>query len=96
MIALDTNVLIYACDRPDPKRQQTAIDLVTASPKGVLLWQVAGVFIAASRKLSAQGFTAADVWSRLSEFLALLPRVLPTPAVLQVAQSLHVIHRVSI
>lgn len=95
MIALDTNVLIYACDRSDPKRQQTAIDLVTASPEGVLLWQVACEFIAASRKLSAQGFTAADAWSRLSEFLALLPLVLPTPAVLQGAQSLHVIHRMS-
>ncbi len=29
MIALDTNVLIYACDRADSRRQQIAIDLVT-------------------------------------------------------------------
>ncbi len=27
MIALDTNVLIYACDKADLKRQQVALDL---------------------------------------------------------------------
>jgi predicted nucleic acid-binding protein len=41
MIALDTNVLIYACDRSDPQRQQTAIQLVASSTDGVLLRQVA-------------------------------------------------------
>ena len=95
MIALDTNVLIYACDRSDSRRQQTAIDLVAGSPEGVLLWQVACEFIAASRKLSSQGFAAADAWSRLSEFLEVLPLVLPSPGVLQRAQSLHVTHGVS-
>jgi predicted nucleic acid-binding protein len=69
MIALDTNVLIYACDRSDPQRQQTAIQLVASSADGVLLWQVACEFVAASRKLSAQGFSASDAWSRLAEFL---------------------------
>ncbi len=44
MIALDTNVLLYACDRADPKRQQTAIDLIANSRDGVLLWQVACEF----------------------------------------------------
>jgi predicted nucleic acid-binding protein len=29
MIALDTNILIYACDKADLKRQQVAIDLVS-------------------------------------------------------------------
>jgi hypothetical protein len=51
-IALDTNILIYACDREDSRRQQIAIDLVANSPDGVLLWQVACEFVAASRKLS--------------------------------------------
>ncbi|MGO8732195.1 MAG: hypothetical protein ACLQVM_05325 [Terriglobia bacterium] len=41
MIALDTNVLLYACDRADSRRQQIAIDLVANSRDGVLLWQVA-------------------------------------------------------
>jgi predicted nucleic acid-binding protein len=66
MIALDTNVLIYACDRADSKRQQIAIDLIANSRDGVLLWQVACEFVAASRKLNAQGFTALDAWSRLA------------------------------
>lgn len=95
MIALDTNILIYACDRADSRRQQIAINLVANRSDGVLLWQVACEFVAASRKLSAQGFTASDAWSRLTEFLALLRLVLPTASVLQRAQGLHTTHSVS-
>jgi predicted nucleic acid-binding protein len=95
MIALDTNVLIYACDRSDPQRQQTAIQLVTSSIDGVLLWQVACEFVAASRKLSTQGFSASDAWSRLDEFLGLFRLVLPSEGVLNRAQGLHVSHKVS-
>ena len=32
MIALDTNVLIYACDKSDPRRQQVALDLIGGCP----------------------------------------------------------------
>jgi predicted nucleic acid-binding protein len=59
MIALDTNILIYACDKSDARRQQIALDLIADAVDGILLWQVACEFVAASRKLSAQGFTAA-------------------------------------
>jgi predicted nucleic acid-binding protein len=62
MIAVDTNVLIYACDQSDPRRQQIALDLVTNTEDGVLLWQVACEFISASRKLSKQGFTSTHAW----------------------------------
>ena len=51
MIALDTNVLIYAYDKAEPERQRTAVDLISQVKDGVLLWQVACEFIAASRKL---------------------------------------------
>jgi len=51
MIALDTNVLIYACDKADLKRQQVALALISNAGDGVLLWQVACEFVAASRKL---------------------------------------------
>ena len=64
MIALDTNVLVYACDRSDRGRQAQALDLIDRAVDGVLLWQVACEFIAAARKLSAHGFTAADTWNR--------------------------------
>ena len=76
MIGVDTNVLIYACDKADPRRQQIALDLVTNIDNGVLLWQVACEFISASRKLSKQGFTSTQAWNRLAEFQALLPLVL--------------------
>jgi predicted nucleic acid-binding protein len=65
MIALDTNILIYACDKADLKRQQVAIDLVSNARDGVLLWPVACEFVAASRKLRSQGFTMVDAWERL-------------------------------
>ena len=49
MIALDTNILIYACDKADPARQKVALDLISRISGGVLRWQVACEFIAASR-----------------------------------------------
>ena len=52
-------------------------------------------FVAASRKLSAQGFTASDAWRRLTEFLALLRLTLPTAGVLERGQWLHATHGVS-
>ena len=95
MIALDTNVLLYACDRADSRRQQIAIDLIASSRDGVLLWQVACEFVAASRKLSAQGFTASHAWNRLTEFLAVLPLILPTAGVLERGRTLYATQRVS-
>lgn len=89
MIAVDTNVLIYACDQADQRRQKIALDLVTSSTDGVLLWQVACEFLSASGKLSKQGFTPTDAWNRLNEFQDLLPLVLPTDANLVRAKALH-------
>jgi predicted nucleic acid-binding protein len=89
MIALDTNVLIYACDRADPGRQQVALDLIARTTDGVLLWQVACEFIAASRKLAGQGLTPQHAWERLGEFAAIFPLVLPTPETLERARTLH-------
>ena len=63
MIAIDTNILIYACDQADPRRQKIALDLIADTQDGVLLWQVACEFLAASRKLDKQGFTPARVES---------------------------------
>ena len=47
MIAIDTNVLIYACDQTDPRRQNIALDLIANAQDGVLLSQVACEFLAA-------------------------------------------------
>ena len=95
MIALDTNILIYACDKSDARRQQIALDLIADAADGILLWQVACEFVAASRKLSAQGFTAAHAWSRLSEFVGVLRLALPTAGILERARTLHATHGVS-
>lgn len=89
MIALDTNVLIYACDKADAHRQQRALDVISDAADGVLLWQVACEFVAASRKLVDQGFTPADAWARLADYLEVFPLLLPVPAVLDKARLLH-------
>jgi predicted nucleic acid-binding protein len=89
MIALDTNVLIYACDKADLNRPQVAIDLVSNAGDGVLLWQVACEFVAASRKLRFQGFTMADAWERLADYLDLFPLILPAAGALERARILH-------
>lgn len=89
MIAFDTNVLIYSCDHSDPVRQQRAFELLAAVEDGVLLWQVAVEFVAASRKLASQGFTSADAWARLREFMDVLTLVMPSPRVFDYAQPLH-------
>ena len=94
MIAVDTNILIYACDQSEPRRQTIALDLIAASTDGILLWQVACEFLSASRKLSKQGFTPTQAWNRLAEFQDLLPLVLPTAANLTHARELHVSHAV--
>ncbi len=77
MTAVDTNVLIYACDRSDLRRQEKALELVADTVDGVLLWQVACEFISASRKLAKQGFTSEHAWKRLAEFMDVFPLVLP-------------------
>ena len=93
MIALDTNVLI--CDRSSPDRQRRAAELIEGATDGVLLWQVACEFVAASRKLSGQGFTPADAWNRLADFQALFPLVQPGPGILQYTRELHASRGVS-
>jgi len=57
MTGFDTNILIYSCDHADTRRQHRALELLARAPDGVLLWQVAAEFVAASRKLASQGFT---------------------------------------
>jgi predicted nucleic acid-binding protein len=62
---------------------------VAATTDAGLPWQVACEFIAATRKLADQGSTPAQAWQRLAEFLALIPLIQPTPAVLERARGLH-------
>ena len=50
--------------KPTRERQQIALDLITNTEDGVLLWQIACEFVSASRKLSKQGFTSTHAWNR--------------------------------
>ena len=95
MTGVDTNVLIYACDKGEPTKQEQALRVISSLADGVLLWQVACEFVAASRKLADQGFAPAAAWDRLSEYMALFPLVLPTAKTFAKARTLHVDKQVS-
>ena len=53
MTGFDTNILIYSCDHADTQRQKRTLELLASARDGVLLWQVAAEFVAASRKLAS-------------------------------------------
>ncbi|MCL4212206.1 MAG: PIN domain-containing protein [Phycisphaeraceae bacterium] len=59
MNAVDTNVLLYAHDPRDLRKQQRALECVRTLSEGVLLWQVACEYLAAARKLEPFGFSLA-------------------------------------
>lgn len=88
MNAVDTNVLIYARDPRDPVKQQKARELTSGMPDGVLLWQVACEFIAASRKLTEVGYTQAEAWRELEKLRRLWTMILPSESVLMRAEQL--------
>ena len=89
MIAFDTNVLIYACDQTAGRKHEIGRDLLASTDDGVLLWQVAIEFIAAFRKVAVDGDSATEAWQYLSEFMELLPLVVPQRGVLNRARQLH-------
>lgn len=65
MIAVDTNVLLYACDPRDLRKQQIAIQIIDDLDDGALLWQVACEYLAAARKLSSYGFSEQDAYQEI-------------------------------
>ena len=89
IVTFDTNVLLYAADRRDLRKQGIAKQTLRSFPDAVLLWQVAAEFIASSRKLAANGMTIVAAWELLTHYLETFRLVLPTPPVLDHAQRLH-------
>lgn len=86
MIAVDTNIYIYALDVDDPRKQAIAQDLFTrlsaSQDQVVLLWQVAVELLANLRKRESQGLiTTGDLESHFADFKAMFPLVLPTELV---------------
>lgn len=95
MSGIDANILIYACDKGSGLKQARALEVISEATDGVLLWQVACEFVAASRKLTEQGFTPEAAWARLGEFLEVFPLILPTQSSLERAEDLQVNRQVA-
>ena len=95
MNAVDTNVLIYVHDPRDAVKQAKAAQLVASLTDGVLLWQVACEFVAASRKLAAFGFTAEQAWREVHRLRSLWETKLPSWTVAERAEELMKQYRLS-
>ncbi len=88
MNAVDTNVLIYAKDPRDRRKQAVAETLVADMKDGTLLWQVACEFLAASRKLESFGYSFREAWEDIEELRSTWKAVPPRWEVLVHAHEL--------
>jgi len=95
MNALDTNILIYAHDSRDPQKQQRAAKLIASLTDGVLLWQVACEYLAASRKLEPFGYSFSHARQDIRDLRRLWTTQLPSWGVLDRASDLISTHKLS-
>lgn len=78
MTAVDTNVLIYSHDPRDTRKQTIALSILNSLKDGVLLWQVACEFVAASRKLEPFGLTQAQARHEIEALRCVWASLLPS------------------
>src|SRR5262249_27200509 len=96
MNAVDTNVWLYSHDTRDPGKQQAAQNLIAAVRPLALPWQVGCEFIAASRRLAAQGFSEQQAWLALDAMQAMADVILlPVPDLWREARTLQSRHALS-
>jgi len=88
MNAVDTNVLIYARDPRDSVKHEAASALLSSLTDGVLLWQVACEYVAASRKLEPFGYDLTQALADLSDMREAWKTILPTWRVMDRAEQL--------
>jgi predicted nucleic acid-binding protein len=88
MNAVDTNILIYVNDPRDPVKQEIAASLVSALTDGILLWQVASEYLAASRKLEALGYDRTKAYQYVRDLQQVWFSALPTWNVIDRAENL--------
>ncbi len=88
MNAVDTNVLIYVNDSRYPSKQAIAASLVANLTAGVLIWQVACEYLAASRKLEPFGYDRAQAYQYIRDLPQVWYTALPTWAVINRAEDL--------
>jgi len=93
MIAIDTNILLYAVDADEPTKQGRAMalidDLMARKVSGVLLWQVAAEYLAGIRRWERnKKIDAGRTESLLEDALAIHELVMPTRDVLGISMLL--------
>jgi predicted nucleic acid-binding protein len=88
MNAVDTNVLVYAHDPRDAKKQTVAISLIESLNDAALLWQVACEYVSASKKLEPFGYSRQQAWQDIQDLRFAWAAVLPNWDVADRAQRL--------
>jgi predicted nucleic acid-binding protein len=95
MNAVDTNVLLYVHAPRDPVKQAVAASLLRSLTDGVLLWQVACEYLAASRKLEPLGYSSSQAWQDIRDLRRVWTTILPGWGVLDQAERLLSTYRLS-
>jgi predicted nucleic acid-binding protein len=88
MNAVDTNILVYAHDPRDRKKQATAVSLIESLLDVALPWQVACEYLSASKKLEPFGYGREQAWQDVRELRLVWTTVLPSWEVMDRAQYL--------
>ncbi|WP_099241081.1 PIN domain-containing protein [Synechococcus sp. BDU 130192] len=88
MNAVDTNILIYVNDPRDPQKQVIAASLICSLTDGVLIWQVACEYLAASRKLEPLGYDKAQAYQYIRDLQQVWYTALPNWNVIDRAEDL--------
>lgn len=88
MNAVDTNILIYVNDPRDLVKQAISVSLVSGLTDGVLIWQVACEYLAASRKLESLGYNREQAYQYIRDLQQVWYTALPTWEVIDRAEDL--------
>jgi len=88
MNAVDTNILLYVYAPRDPAKQAAAASPLQSLTDGVLLWQVACEYLAASRKLELLGYNRSQAWQDIRDLHRVWTTILPSWGVLDQAERL--------
>ncbi len=97
MIAVDTNILVYAVDANEPIKGPKAIELLRAlqNQQAVLLWQVVCEFGAAITRRRIATDPPLGTPAVVSAWLDIFPLALPSRAVVEHAWRLMTTHQMS-
>ena len=97
MIAIDTNLLVYAISGDEPRKSAAVEDLLVTLPpdREVLLWQVACELNAVLSRLITRGRGRPELFELAALLRSRFTLVLPTPEVLEVGLRIHRTNQVS-